>query len=145
MLLSDIFDAEVVHDEAETDGAPAVLPVTRSDLALGIPCFVESLGEEVLGNDTCLGKTVHATPYFAKNVAICIDFVSEAIFFDDILGEQIHFHAKVFLPIHGSHEVKILDVDSHELCIGCGDDAVEHEFDCEDISCGCAAVIWIVD
>ncbi len=89
---------------------------------------MESLGEEVLSNDTCLEKTVHATPYLAKYIAICD--------FDDILWEQLQFHAKVFVLIHGSHEVKILDVDSHELCIGCEDDAVEHELDYEEISCG---------
>ena len=145
VFLVDVLHAEVIDNKAKTDGAPAVSPVTRSYPALGVPRFVESLGEEVLNNDTCLGKTVHATLYLTKYVAIQIDFVPKAVFFDDILWEQFQFHVKVFVSIHGSHEVKILDVDSHEFCIGCGDDAVEHELDCEEISCGCAAVIWIVD
>jgi hypothetical protein len=88
--------------------------------------FVESLGEEVLHDDTCLRKTIHATSYLTKNIAIRIDFVTEAIFFDDVRWEKLQFHAEVFIPIHGRHQVEVLDVDCHELAVGGGDDTVEH-------------------
>ena len=70
IFLVDVLHSEIIDNEAETDGAPAVSPVTRSYLTLGVPCFVESLGEEVLSNDTRLGKTIHATSYLAKYIAI---------------------------------------------------------------------------
>ena len=70
IFLVDVLHSKIIDNEAETDGAPAVSPVTRSYLTLGVPCFVESLGEEVLSNDTRLGKTLHATPYLAKYIAI---------------------------------------------------------------------------
>jgi hypothetical protein len=45
VFLVDVLHSEVVHDKAEADGAPVMAPVTRGDLALGVSCFVESLGE----------------------------------------------------------------------------------------------------
>jgi len=34
-------------------------------------------------------------------------------------------HVGIILWLHGSAQVKILEVPHHALCIGCGDDAVE--------------------
>jgi len=70
IFLVDVLHSKIIDKKAETDGAPAVSPATRSYLNLGVPCFVESLGEEVLSNDTHLRKTVDATPYLAKYIAI---------------------------------------------------------------------------
>jgi hypothetical protein len=83
--------------------------------------------------------------HFAENVAICIRFVTESVFIDDVLGEQFQFHSEVLIPVHGSHEVEVLDVDSHELCIEGGDDAVEHEFDGKEVCGWCPTVIRVVD
>ena len=94
---------------------------------------------------TCLGKTVHATSYLAKHVTVRIYFVAKVVFFDDVLWEQLQFHAKVFVSLHWRHEVKILDVDGHEFRIVCGDDAVEHEFDGEEVRCWHATVVGVVD
>ncbi len=93
-------------------------PVPWCDLALVVTGFVESLGEEVLCDDTCLRKTIHATSYLTKNIAIQIDFVMEAIFFDDVWWEQLQFHAEVFIPIHRGHEVEVFDVDCLNLQLG---------------------------
>ena len=125
VFLVAVFHPEIINDEGETVGTPVVSPVTWGDLALGVPCFVESLGEEVLCDDACLGKPIHSTSYFTKYIAIFINLVLEAVFFDDVFWKQLQFHAEVFIPIHGSHEVEVLDVDCHELASGCGDDTVE--------------------
>ncbi len=47
--------------------------------------------------------------------------------------------------VHGSHEVEVLDVNSHEFCLKGGDDAVEHEFDHEEVCGWCSTVIRIID
>ncbi len=47
------------------------------------------------------------------------------MFVNDVLWEEFEFHPEVLVAIHGHHEVEVLDVNSHELCIGSGDDAVE--------------------
>ena len=54
MFFANVFDAEVINDEAETDGAPIVLSETRADFALPISLGVEALFEEVLGNSSCV-------------------------------------------------------------------------------------------
>jgi hypothetical protein len=41
------------------------------------------------------------------------------------MWEEFEFHPEVLIAIHGHHEVEVLDVNGHELCIGRGDNAVE--------------------
>ncbi len=69
----------------------------------------------------------------------------ESVFIDDALGERFQFHSEVLVLVHGSHEVEVLDVDGHELQIGGGDDAVEHEFDGKEVCGWCPTVIRVVD
>ena len=145
VCLVDVFHTEVINNECETDGAPVMSPVPWCDFALVVPGFMESLGEEVLRDDTCLRKTIHSTSDFTKHIAIRIDLVTEAIFFDDVWWEQLQFHAEVFIPIHWGHEVEIFDVDCHELAVGGGDDTVEQQLDCEEVGCWCATVVRIID
>jgi hypothetical protein len=145
VVLVDVLHAEVIDDECETDGAPVVLPVPWRDLALLIPGFVELLGEEVLCYYAGLGEAVHPASHFAEDIAICIYLIAESIFVNDFRREQLQFHTEVFVSIHWCHEVEIFYVDHHELGIRRRDDTVEHYLDCEKISCGCAAVIGVVD
>jgi hypothetical protein len=35
----------------------------------------------------------------------------------------------IFIPCHLSVEVEVIDVQSHEFCVGCADDAIEEEID----------------
>jgi hypothetical protein len=100
-------------------------PVSWCESALAVSCFVKAFGEEFLHNDAGLWEAVHSMSIFTKNIAIRIHFVTECIFIDDVLWEEFKFHPEVLEVIHGRHEVEVLDVDSHELCIGHGDDAVE--------------------
>jgi hypothetical protein len=125
VVFVDVLHAKIVNDEGETDGAPVVPPVSWCDSALAVSCFVKAFGEEVLRNDASLWEAIHSTSHFAENIAIRISFVKECVFIDDVLWEEFEFHPEVLEAIHGRHEVKVLDVDGHELCIGRGDDAVE--------------------
>ena len=52
MFAPDIFDAEVVDDEDELDGAPHVSPEAWSRGRLVISCRVESFAEEIVGKLT---------------------------------------------------------------------------------------------
>ena len=49
----------------------------------------------------------------------------------DVLGHVHEPQSHIFIPCHWSVEVEVLDVHSHEFCIGCADDAIEEELDCE--------------
>ncbi len=144
-FLVDVLHSKVVNNKGEADWAPFVMPISWCDLALPVLCLVEALGEEVLSNNSGLSEAVHPALHFAEEVAICICFVTESVLIDDVLGEQFQFHSEVLVMFHGSHEVEVLDVDSHELCIGGGDDAVEHEFDSEEVCGWCPTVVGVVD
>ncbi len=102
-----------------------MLPVSWFDSALVVTCFDNAFGEEILRNDAGLWEVVHSMLPFAKNIAIRIHFVTECVFNDDVLREEFEFHLEVIVAIHGHHEVEVLNVDGHELCIGRGDDAVK--------------------
>ncbi len=145
IFLVDVLHSKVVNNKGEADWAPIVTPISWCDLALLVPCLVEALGEEVLNNNAGLREAIHPALHFAENLAICIRFVTESIFIDDVLGEQFQFHSEVLVPVHGNHEVEVLDVDDHELCIGGGDDAVEHEFDGKEVWGWCPTVVRVID
>ncbi len=86
--LVDVLHAKIVNNQGDTDWAPVVALVSRGYFALSVACFVESFGEEVLGNNAGLREAIHSTLYFAENAAICIQFVTEFVFLDDILWEE---------------------------------------------------------
>ncbi len=126
IVLVGVLYSKVIDNKGEADWAPIVTPVSWCDLALPVPCLVEVLGEEVLSKNAGLREAVHPALHFTENVAICIHFVMEPISIDDVLGEKFQFYSEVLVMVHGSHEVVVLDVDCHELCVGGGDDATEH-------------------
>jgi hypothetical protein len=126
VILVGVLYSKVVDNKVEADWVPIVMPVSWCDLALLVPCLEEALGEEVLSKNAGLREAVHPALHFTENVAICIHFVTESMFIDDVWGEQLQFHSEVLITVHGSHEVVVLDVDHHELCGGGGDDALEH-------------------
>ncbi len=54
---------------------PCMGPIARGQLALGVTSNTKALLEEFLCDDAGLGKAIHTTTYFAKNVAIVVDDV----------------------------------------------------------------------
>jgi hypothetical protein len=117
-FLVDVLHSKVVNNKGEADWAPIVTPISWCDLALLVPCLVEALGEEVLSNNASLREAIHPALHFAENVAICVRFVMESVFIDDVLGEQFQFYSEVLVPVHGSHEVEVLDVDVMNFALG---------------------------
>jgi hypothetical protein len=81
----DVLHSKVVDNEGEADWAPIVTPISWCDLALLVPCLVEALGEEVLSNNAGLREAVHPSLHFAENIAVCVCFVTQSIFIDDVL------------------------------------------------------------
>jgi len=61
----------------------------------------------------------------------CHNFVELVVCYD-VLGHVRESQSHIFIPRHWSVEVEVLiDVHSHEFCIGYADDAIEEELDCE--------------
>ncbi len=116
IVFVDVLHAKIVDDEGEADRVPVMTPVSWCDCALTVvSCFVEAFGEEFLRNDAGLWEAIHPASHFAENIAICVHFVAESVFMDDVLWKEIKFHPEVLITVHGHHEVEVLDVNSHEL------------------------------
>jgi hypothetical protein len=75
LVLVGVLYSKVVDNKGEADLAPIVMPVSRCDLALPVPCLVEALGEEVLSKNAGFREAVHPALHFTENVAICVHFV----------------------------------------------------------------------
>ena len=66
--------------------------------------------------------------------------VTEFVEFNDVVGNIQKFASHKFWAFHRCVEIKIFDVDGHELGIFGRDDTVEEYFDGDHVCCGCAAV-----
>ncbi len=115
IVFVDVLHAKIVDNEGEADGVPVKLPVSWCDSALPVACFMEAFDEKFLRNDVGLWEAVQSRFHFAENIAVCIPFVTECIFIDDVMWEDFEFHPEILVKVHGHHEVEVLDVDSHEL------------------------------
>jgi hypothetical protein len=86
------------------------------------------LDEAVLvGNDAGLGKAVHSFSDFLNEDTAIVDFVVELVVLQD---------AHMFIALHWSVKIEILDVHGHEFCIAGGEDAVQWTFDSCEINGG---------
>jgi hypothetical protein len=72
-------------------------------------------------------------------------YVTEFVEVNDVVGNVRQFEPHKFWAFHWCIEIKIFDVDGHELCISGRDDTVEEYFDGDHVCCGCAAIVWEVD
>ncbi len=57
MLLANVLNPKVVDDEGERDWSPFVRPKSWGGLALGVPVFLESFGQEFLGDDGLMSQS----------------------------------------------------------------------------------------
>jgi len=75
MLLVDVFDTEIIHNEAESDGAPVMFPKPWADFTLLIAFCIQTFFEELLGYFPGKGEAVHPLSDFEIEVSIFGDFV----------------------------------------------------------------------
>ena len=71
--------------------------------------------------------------------------VMELVVINDVVGNVRKFESHKFETCHWCVEIKIFDVNGHELGISGRDDSVEEYFDSDHVACGCAAVPWEVN
>ena len=69
----------------------------------------------------------------------------ELILFSGMCREQCNGHLYVLESIEWGAKVKIVDVDSHELCIFCAENAVPQKFCCCHVRCSCSQFTWVLD
>jgi hypothetical protein len=84
VILVDVLQTEIIHNQCEADGSPVMSPVPWRDLALAVSGLVKLLGKEVLRNDAGLRKAVHSSSHFTEDIAISVHLVTESVFLNDI-------------------------------------------------------------
>ena len=87
----------------------------------------ESFAEQFVCQDTCLGKAPYGVAHFKVYKPVFCEPVQIVLLFCTGWEEgERHFH--VFKTIEGGSQVKMLDVQAHELCAFGAEDAVPHQF-----------------
>ena len=104
----------------------------------------KEFSEAVISNAASLWKAVH--PFADLNVDVVImDERCKIVLGHDRVGDDVDGDAHVFVLFHGRVEIKILEVDSHEASIGCGDDAIKEYLDGSEIGGFGADIAIILD
>ena len=79
MTVANVFNAKIVDDEGEYDGAPPVSPEARSGGILLVASDIEAFLWELVNDNSRLGKSINATTNFEIESAI-VDAVGENVF-----------------------------------------------------------------
>ena len=85
-------------------------------------------------------ESLHALTHLNVKKSILGDFCLNIILADDVVRDIGNFDPHVFISFHWCVEIEILDVNFHVSVTACGDDAIEENFDGEEVERGCAAV-----
>lgn len=128
MFNTHVFNAKIIHNEAELQGTPLVAPEARSGSS-----FVEAFGnktstKKVIGQDASLGEAITTLTNFEVDPAIAVP-PNEIVFFDEFIRDIGELDANIFGIGHRSIEVEVLQVDGTEPCALSGEDTVEEQFD----------------
>ena len=70
-------------------------------------------------------ESVNRFAYLAVEPSRMVNFVSEVVFSDDFLWDDVDMEAHVLEIFEGGIEIHIADIHCHEYGARCGDDAVE--------------------
>ena len=122
-----------------------------------VPKRRKTFSQLLVGEDSCLGQAINGPTDFYVDKTALLMFL-EAVLIDGVLGEQANWEFHVLEPIEWPSQIKILDINSHELCILGAEDAVPNDFGCSEVggaggkfagvfdevaSCGHADAVWI--
>ena len=145
VFFSDVFDAKVIDDEAEGDGARCVLEEAWDALGLDVAMSGKVGNKLVVGNAAGLGKAIHAFSDFNVDKALVVGKFEEVVLVNDGLGNDFERDAHVFIAFHIVVEEEVFDVHSHEPSIGGGDSAVDDELGSDEAGCFCAHLKGVVN
>ena len=108
MLFADVFDTEVIHDEAEADRAPLVAPKARS-VSYGGVTVAQEAHELLFSKYARLWKAIHATAYFSIDFAFVGDCV-KIVKVNDFWQDEVDWDEYIFIVVHRCPKIIVLDV-----------------------------------
>jgi hypothetical protein len=145
IVFANIFDAKVVDDEAEGDVAALVSPKAGGARRWGVAVFGEVGLESNVGEEAGLFKAVHAFANFNVHPSVRGGEGLQRVLLNDFVGNYAEGKSHVFVPFHGSVEVKIFDVGDHEAGVRGRDGTIEEALGCSELGGGCADGTGVVE
>ena len=109
MLVPDIFNSKVIHDEDKQYWSPFVSPESHGGCGFIVTCFVEAGAQKIICQFSTLREHV-ATSENLKVYPTIVSVVGEIIFIDKFLRDVRKFDAHIFWAIHRGHEVEVFDI-----------------------------------
>ena len=109
MALINILDAEVIHDENEHNGAPAMAPEARCNCALVVPVFMEACSKEVIGKFARLLEAIHTFGDLEVHPAIVCQ-CGEVVFVNEFIWDDGQLYFDKFWAVKGCAKVEVGDV-----------------------------------
>ncbi len=110
-----VFHTKVIDDEAELDWLPFVALETRSGSRFVVAFGFKAGAKKIVGQDTCLGKTITSLANFKVDPTITI-LTSEIVFFNELRRNVRDLDAEVFWVGHWGVEVEVLQVNRAKPC-----------------------------
>jgi hypothetical protein len=107
---SHVFNIKVINNEAKLDGMLFVAPETRIRSHFVVAFGLETGAKEIVGQDTCLGKTITSLADFEVDPPITI-LTNEIVFFNELLRYVRNFDTNLFRVGHGRVGVEVLQVN----------------------------------
>ena len=114
MLFADVFDAEVIHNEAEADWAPLVVPKARSVSYGGVTIAAQEVDELVFSEYARLWKAIHAAVYFGIDFAF-VDDGAKIVKVNDFQQDEVDWDEHIFVVVHRCPKIVVLDIKAQPM------------------------------
>ena len=109
MLFADVFDAKVIHNEAEADWVPLVAPKARSVSYGRVTIVAQEVDELLFGEYARLWKAIHAAVYFGIDFAF-VDNGVTIVKVNDFWQDEVYWDEHTFIVVHRCPKIIVLDV-----------------------------------
>ena len=113
MLFADVFDAKVIHDEAEADWAPLV-PKAGSVAYRGVTIASQEVDELLFSKYARLWKAIHAAVYFGIDFAF-VDNGVKIVKVNDFQWDEVDWDEHIFIVVHRCPKITVLDVKAQPM------------------------------
>jgi hypothetical protein len=116
MFNSDIFDTKAIHNEAELDGTPFVVPKSWHGVSFIVALSNKAGSKKIIGKDASLRKTISAQANFEVYPTIAVA-TCEVVLQDEFVQDIRNLDSNIFRIGHGCVKVGVLEVKGAEASI----------------------------
>ena len=128
MVVANVLDSKVIHDEHKNDGSPFVVPEARHSGALVVAVGGKSFGEEVIGQFASLFEAIDAFCDLEVNPVV-EGILGEIVLINEFLWDVRYVDADIFWTIERCAQIKVGEVVAGKACLWGRESAIEEELD----------------